>query len=197
MKRIFDIVGSILGLLILSPIILVLWILVRVKLGTPVLFKQVRPGLDERPFALIKFRTMAEAVAAEDTPLPDAERLTSFGKALRSTSLDELPELWNVVKGDMSIVGPRPLLTQYLPLYSDRQRRRHEIRPGLTGWAQVNGRNDIPWPDRLELDVWYVDNQTFWLDLRIIGKTLTKIFTRESVSQEGQATVEYFAGNES
>lgn len=196
-KRIFDLVASAIGLVVLSPVLLVVAVLVKAKLRGPILFRQVRPGLNDEPFTLVKFCTMREVVSHRGTRLSDEERLSDFGSTLRSTSLDELPELWNVLRGDMSIVGPRPLLTEYLKLYSERQRRRHEVRPGITGWAQVNGRNDVPWPERLEMDVWYVDNRTLWLDLRIIARTFGKILSREGVNQEGQATVEYFAGNES
>lgn len=180
-----------------SPIILVVAFLVRRRLGTPVLFRQIRPGLHGVPFQMMKFRTMTDERDADGDLLPDAKRLTAFGKWLRSTSLDELPELINVVKGDMSLVGPRPLLMGYLPLYSDRQSRRHEVRPGLTGWAQVNGRNTPSWPERLEMDVWYVENRTLWLDCKILWRTVAIVLGREGVSQSGQATVERFRGNES
>lgn len=195
MKRTFDLLASAAGLLILSPVLAIVALLVKFRLGGPVLFRQNRPGLGGREFTLAKFRTMTSASDGQGPS--DEERMTDFGRTLRSTSLDELPELWNVLKGEMSIVGPRPLLTEYLPLYSERQSRRHEVRPGLTGWAQVNGRNDLPWPDRLEMDVWYVDNHSFWLDMKIIGKTFGKVLSREGVSQGDNATVEYFAGNES
>ncbi len=195
MKRTFDLVASAAGLLILSPVLAIVALLVKLRLGGPVLFRQNRPGLGGREFTLTKFRTMTSASDGQGPS--DEERMTDFGRTLRSTSLDELPELWNVLKGEMSIVGPRPLLTEYLPLYSERQSRRHEVRPGMTGWAQVNGRNDLPWPDRLEMDVWYVDNHSFWLDMKIIGKTFGKVLSREGVSQGDNATVEYFAGNES
>lgn len=195
MKRTFDLVASAAGLLILSPVLAIVALLVKLRLGGPVLFRQNRPGLGKREFTLAKFRTMTSASDGQGPS--DEERLTDFGRTLRSTSLDELPELWNVLKGEMSLVGPRPLLTEYLPLYSERQSRRHEVRPGMTGWAQVNGRNDLPWPDRLEMDVWYVDNHSFWLDMKIIGKTFGKVLSREGVSQGDNATVEYFAGNES
>jgi lipopolysaccharide/colanic/teichoic acid biosynthesis glycosyltransferase len=194
-KRTFDLVASAAGLLILSPVLAIVALLVKFRLGGPVLFRQNRPGLGGREFTLTKFRTMT--TAADGQGPSDEERMTDFGRTLRSTSLDELPELWNVLKGEMSIVGPRPLLTEYLPLYSERQSRRHEVRPGMTGWAQVNGRNDLPWPDRLEMDAWYVDNHSFWLDMKIIGKTFGKVLSREGVSQGDNATVEYFAGNES
>ncbi len=195
MKRTFDLVASAVGLLILSPVLAIVALLVKLRLGGPVLFRQNRPGLGGREFTLAKFRTMTSA--SDGQGASDEERMSDFGRTLRSTSLDELPELWNVLKGEMSIVGPRPLLTEYLPLYSERQSRRHEVRPGMTGWAQVNGRNDLPWPDRLEMDVWYVDNHSFWLDMKIIGKTFGKVLSREGVSQGDNATVEYFAGNES
>lgn len=195
MKRTFDLVASAAGLLILSPVLAIVALLVKFRLGGPVLFRQNRPGLGGREFTLAKFRTMTSASDGQGPS--DEERMTDFGRTLRSTSVDELPELWNVLKGEMSIVGPRPLLTEYLPLYSERQSRRHEVRPGMTGWAQVNGRNDLPWPDRLEMDVWYVDNHSFWLDMKIIGKTFGKVLSREGVSQGDNATVEYFAGNES
>lgn len=195
MKRTFDLVASAAGLLILSPVLAIVALLVKLRLGGPVLFRQNRPGLGGREFTLAKFRTMTSA--SDGRGPSDEERMTDFGRTLRSTSLDELPELWNVLKGEMSIVGPRPLLTEYLPLYSERQSRRHEVRPGITGWAQVNGRNDLPWPDRLEMDAWYVDNHSFWLDMKIIGKTFGKVLSREGVSQGDNATVEYFAGNES
>jgi lipopolysaccharide/colanic/teichoic acid biosynthesis glycosyltransferase len=194
-KRTFDLVASAAGLLILSPVLAIVALLVKFRLGGPVLFRQNRPGLGGREFTLAKFRTMTSASDGQGPS--DEERMTDFGRTLRSTSVDELPELWNVLKGEMSIVGPRPLLTEYLPLYSERQSRRHEVRPGMTGWAQVNGRNDLPWPDRLEMDVWYVDNHSFWLDMKIIGKTFGKVLSREGVSQGDNATVEYFAGNES
>ncbi|WP_134598644.1 sugar transferase [Pseudomonas aeruginosa] len=195
-KRLFDIVASSLGLLLLSPVILIVAWQIRRKLGKPVLFRQVRPGVDGRPFEMIKFRTMRDAVDANGNALPDAERMTSFGNFLRSSSLDELPELWNVLKGDMSLVGPRPLLMEYLPLYSVEQFRRHEVRPGVTGWAQVNGRNALSWEEKFELDVWYVDNRSFWLDLKIILLTLKKVFVREGISADGEATMSKFTGSE-
>lgn len=188
-KRLFDIVASLLGLLLLSPVILFVAWQIRRKLGKPVLFRQVRPGVGGHPFEMIKFRTMRDAVDANGNALPDVERMTPFGNFLRSTSLDELPELWNVLKGDMSLVGPRPLLMEYLPLYSVEQYRRHELRPGVTGWAQVNGRNALSWEEKFELDVWYVDNRSFWLDLKIILMTLKKVFVREGISADGEATM--------
>lgn len=195
-KRLFDIVASLLGLLLLSPVILFVAWQIRRKLGKPVLFRQVRPGIGGHPFEMIKFRTMRDAVDANGNALPDVERMTPFGNFLRSTSLDELPELWNVLKGDMSLVGPRPLLMEYLPLYSVEQYRRHELRPGVTGWAQVNGRNALSWEEKFELDVWYVDNRSFWLDLKIILMTLKKVFVREGISADGEATMSKFTGSE-
>ncbi|WP_404417915.1 sugar transferase [Brevundimonas vesicularis] len=196
LKRIMDVVISLGALIALSPVLLTIALLVRVRLGSPVLFRQVRPGLGARPFEMIKFRTMLDAVGSDGHPLSDAERLTLFGRWLRSTSLDELPELWNVLKGDMSLVGPRPLLLEYLPLYSAEQARRHEIRPGVTGWAQVNGRNAIAWQDKLAMDVWYVDNRSFLLDLKILLLTVKKVVLREGISSEGHATMERFTGSE-
>lgn len=195
MKRLLDIFGAAFGMVLLSPVFLALWMLVRRRLGSPVLFRQIRPGLDGRPFEMLKFRTMRDAVDANGVALPDAERLTDFGKRLRSTSLDELPELWNVLRGDMSLVGPRPLLMEYLPLYSPAQARRHEVRPGITGWAQVNGRNAISWEQKFELDVWYVENRSLWLDLRILFITVAKAVTREGITGENSASAERFTGN--
>ena len=195
LKRLFDILGAVLGLLILLPIIVTLAWQVRRKLGSPVLFRQTRPGLHGKPFQLIKFRTMRNAIGLDGRPLPDSERMTSFGSFLRSASLDELPELWNVLKGDMSLVGPRPLLMEYLPLYSLEQARRHEVRPGVTGWAQVNGRNALSWEEKFRLDVWYVDNHSFWLDLKILALTVKKVFVREGISAAGEATMTYFTGS--
>ncbi len=194
-KCIFDLVASGAALIALSPLLLAVAALVRLFLGSPVLFRQERPGLHGRPFMLVKFRTMTGAADAGGRLLPDADRLTRFGMFLRSTSLDELPELWNVLTGDMSLVGPRPLLTDYLPLYSARQARRHEVKPGLTGWAQVNGRNTLTWEDRLEMDVWYVENRSWLLDLKIIWKTIRIVLHREGISQQGSATMERFRGN--
>ena len=178
----------------LWPVMLVLMFLVRSKLGLPVFFSQVRPGKSGVPFLMYKFRTMTDATDANGDLLPDAARLTPFGRFLRSSSLDELPELINVIKGEMSLVGPRPLLMEYLPLYSAEQGRRHNVRPGITGWAQVNGRNAISWEEKFKLDVWYVDNQSFWLDIKILWLTLKKVFIREGINQEGQATMEAFKG---
>lgn len=196
MKRMMDILVSMAALILLSPVLLAVALLVRLKLGSPILFRQQRPGLHGKSFDIIKFRTMLDAEAPDGTLLPDAQRLTPFGKALRASSLDELPELLNVLKGDMSLVGPRPLLMQYLPLYSPRQARRHEVRPGITGWAQVNGRNAVDWPERFELDVWYVENRTLLLDLKILLRTVTGVLRREGISQEGHVTMEPFTGNE-
>ena len=193
-KRALDVAGAGLGLLVLSPVMLAVAVAVRLTLGAPVLFRQTRPGLGGRQFDLYKFRTMRNAAGPDGHPLPDAERLTGLGRFLRSTSLDELPELLNVVKGEMSLVGPRPLLMEYLPLYSPRQARRHEVRPGLTGWAQVNGRNALTWKQRFELDVWYVEHRSLGLDLKIMAMTLAKVFQREGISHAGHATMERFTG---
>lgn len=194
-KRCFDIFASAIGLILLFPVMLLVSWQIRKKLGSPILFRQERPGLNGRSFEMIKFRTMRDANDALGNPLPDALRMTSFGKFLRSTSLDELPELWNVLKGDMSLVGPRPLLVEYLPLYSPEQYRRHEVRPGVTGWAQVNGRNALNWEDKFKLDVWYVDNQSFLLDAKIIFITFYKVLSRKDVSADGEATMSKFTGN--
>jgi lipopolysaccharide/colanic/teichoic acid biosynthesis glycosyltransferase len=193
-KRLFDLTASAAGLVVLAPVLGVITLAVRSHLGSPVLFRQVRPGLGGRPFTMVKFRTMRDAVDAHGRALPDAERLTRFGRFLRSTSLDELPELWNVLKGEMSLVGPRPLLMEYLPLYSTEQARRHEMRPGVTGWAQVNGRNALSWDEKFALDIWYVDNRSFWLDLKILFLTVRKVFVREGISQAGHVTAERFGG---
>jgi lipopolysaccharide/colanic/teichoic acid biosynthesis glycosyltransferase len=195
MKRAFDIMTSGMLLALLAPVLLVLALLVRWRLGKPVLFRQTRPGKDARPFVMLKFRTMRDACDRNGQPLPDAERLTPFGQILRASSLDELPELWNVLKGDMSLVGPRPLLMEYLPLYSAEQARRHEVRPGITGWAQVNGRNALSWEEKFRLDIWYLDNRSFWLDMRIIGRTLYRVLTRSGVSADGEATMHKFRGS--
>jgi lipopolysaccharide/colanic/teichoic acid biosynthesis glycosyltransferase len=194
MKRFFDFMISLFALLLLWPVILAVALLVRLFLGKPVFFRQQRPGLNGQPLEIIKFRTMREAVDTSSKLLPDAERLTAFGRFLRASSLDELPELWNVLKGDMSLVGPRPLLMQYLSRYTPEQARRHEVRPGLTGWAQVNGRNALTWEERFKLDVWYVDHRSFLLDLKIIFMTIWKILKREGINQPGQATMEEFRG---
>lgn len=193
-KRSFDIVVSFFGLLVLSPIIAVVAWKVRRNLGSPIFFRQVRPGLKGEPFEMIKFRTMKDGFDAEGQLLSDAERLTTFGSFLRSSSLDELPELWNVLKGNMSLVGPRPLLMEYLPLYSPQQYRRHETRPGVTGWAQVNGRNAIGWDEKFKLDVWYVDNRNFFLDVKIILMTVKKVLNRDGISAVGEATMSKFTG---
>ncbi|MCQ4290622.1 sugar transferase [Pseudomonas stutzeri] len=197
LKRLFDIFASALGLLLLSPVIAIVAWQIRRKLGSPVLFRQVRPGLDGKPFEMIKFRTMRDAMDVQGNPLPDSERMTPFGQFLRSTSLDELPELWNVLKGDMSLVGPRPLLMEYLPLYSPEQYRRHETRPGVTGWAQVNGRNTLSWDEKFKLDVWYVDNRSFLLDLQILFLTVKRVLVRDGISAEGEATMSKFTGSKS
>ncbi|CAM3775830.1 sugar transferase [Aeromicrobium ponti] len=194
-KRLMDFILSFVAIIVLSPVLLLVAILVRVKLGSPVLFKQKRPGLNEKIFMMYKFRTMTDQRNENGDLLPDSVRLTKFGRFLRSTSLDELPELFNILKGDMSIVGPRPLLVQYLPLYNEHQKRRHEVRPGLSGLAQVSGRNAICWEDKFNLDVNYVDNVSFMNDWKIIFSTIKKVFVREGINQEEQATVQYFTGN--
>lgn len=194
-KRLFDIVVSAVMLLLMLLLIAVLAVLVRYNLGSPVIFRQTRPGLGGLPFEMVKFRTMLTACDPRGELLPDHQRMTGLGGFLRSTSLDELPELWNVLKGDMSLVGPRPLLMEYLPLYSKEQLRRHEVRPGVTGWAQVNGRNNLSWDERFKMDVWYVDNQSFWLDLKILFITVKKVLFREDINQSGHATAEKFKGN--
>lgn len=197
MKRLFDIVVSACALLMLAlPMLVVIW-MVRRKLGSPVFFTQVRPGMHGKPFKMVKFRSMISERSTDGELLPDAVRLTPFGRFLRSTSLDELPELWNVLKGDMSLVGPRPLLMEYLPLYSPEQARRHEVRPGITGWAQVNGRNAISWEDKFKLDVWYVDHCSLWLDIRILWLTVKKVLVREGISAAGEATMGKFTGSKS
>lgn len=194
MKRVLDMFGAGLGLLILSPVLLIVALLIRRKMGSPVLFRQTRPGLHGAPFEMIKFRSMNNASDREGNPLPDKERVTALGRFLRSTSLDELPELWNVLKGEMSLVGPRPLRMDYLALYSPRQARRHEVRPGVTGWAQINGRNAISWEEKFELDVWYVESRSLALDLKIIFRTVLKVVRREGISSESGAPVEKFSG---
>jgi lipopolysaccharide/colanic/teichoic acid biosynthesis glycosyltransferase len=196
MKRIFDFTVALVALIVLAlPLLGLIW-LVRKKLGAPVFFRQLRPGLDGRPFEMIKFRTMTDARNANGELLPDAARLTQFGRMLRATSLDELPELWNVLKGEMSLVGPRPLLVEYLPLYSAQQARRHMVRPGITGWAQVNGRNALSWSDKFKLDVWYVENRSLWLDVKILWLTVKKVIVREGISSAGDATMPKFTGDE-
>jgi lipopolysaccharide/colanic/teichoic acid biosynthesis glycosyltransferase len=194
MKRIFDVLVVIFALMILSPIILILYLLIAINMGRPVIFKQTRPGLNAKPFDMIKFRTMKEAYDENGDPLPDDQRMTRFGSFLRSSSLDELPGLWCVLKGDMSLVGPRPLLMEYVPLYSEEQARRHDVKPGITGWAQVNGRNAISWEEKFKLDTWYVDNQSFWLDIKILFLTVKKVFVREGISAEGEVTMSKFTG---
>ena len=194
-KRLFDIVGATTALVVLSPIYAVTAYKVSKNLGSPVLFRQIRPGLYGKPFEMIKFRSMKDDIDADGNPLEDGARLTSFGKALRNTSLDELPELWNVIKGDMSLVGPRPLLMEYLPLYNDEQARRHDVRPGITGYAQVNGRNAIGWDERFALDTWYVDNQSLWLDIQILFKTVKQVIIKDGISADGEATMSKFMGN--
>ena len=195
MIRAFDILVSFLVLLFLGVPLLFLGCLVHRKLGKPVFFRQMRPGLRGRPFEVIKFRTMTSACDLDGQLLADAHRLTSFGQFLRATSLDELPELWNVLKGEMSLVGPRPLLMEYLPLYSAEQARRHEVRPGITGWAQVNGRNALSWEEKFKLDVWYVDNRTLWLDIKILWLTVRKVLVRDGISAAGEATMPRFTGS--
>jgi lipopolysaccharide/colanic/teichoic acid biosynthesis glycosyltransferase len=198
LKRLFDIVGAGLGLLLLYPVILLVFWQVCRKLGSPVFFRQTRPGMHGKPFKMIKFRTMLDAVDAVDAqgnPLPDSERMTPFGQFLRASSLDELPGLWNVLTGELSLVGPRPLLMEYLPLYSKEQYRRHDVRPGVTGWAQVNGRNAISWEDKFKLDVWYVDNRSLWLDLKILLLTVKKVLVRDGISGEGEVTMSKFTGS--
>ncbi|MGL5093100.1 MAG: sugar transferase [Aeromonas sobria] len=195
MKRLFDFTVSLFALLLFSPIIaLISWKIFK-NIGSPVFFRQTRPGLNGKPFEMVKFRTMKDATDVLGNILPDAERMTPFGNKLRSSSLDELPELWNVLKGDMSLVGPRPLLMQYLPLYSKGQARRHEVRPGVTGWAQINGRNAISWEDKFKLDIWYVDNRSFWLDFKILLLTVKKVLIKDGISAEGHVTIEPFRGN--
>ncbi len=195
LKRSLDIVIASAALIILSPVYFYVAYKVRKNLGSPVLFRQVRPGLHGKPFEMIKFRSMKDAVDAQGYVLPDSERLTPFGKMLRASSLDEMPELWNVIKGDMSIVGPRPLLMEYLPLYNSEQAKRHNVRPGITGYAQVNGRNAISWEKKFELDTWYVENQSLWLDFKIMLKTIKKVLAKDDISAEGEATMSKFTGS--
>jgi len=194
-KRRIDVITVVLFLPLMLPVVAVLSVLIVLKLGQPIIFRQTRPGLNGRPFKMIKFRTMNNQCDVDGNLLPDAKRLTAFGRFLRSTSLDELPELWNVLKGDMSLVGPRPLLLEYLPLYSSEQARRHEVRPGITGWAQVNGRNALSWEEKFKLDVWYVDNRSFWLDLKVLLMTVKKVFVRDGISADGEATMSKFQGS--
>jgi len=194
-KRIFDITLTLIGALFLSLVFLLTALMVKIKLGSPIFFKQVRPGLNGDIFNMYKFRTMTNERDSNGVLLSDSKRLTQFGKFLRSTSLDELPSLWSVLKGDMSLVGPRPLLVEYLPLYSKRQSRRHEVRPGITGWAQVNGRNAISWDEKFELDVWYVDNQSIWLDVKILWLTVKKVIVRDGITAQGDVTMPIFRGS--
>jgi len=194
-KRVLDIVIAVLLLIILLPVFVIIAFKVKSKLGARVFFRQIRPGFLGEPFEIIKFRTMRDAVDSYGNVLPDSERLTSFGKFLRSTSFDELPELWNVLKGEMSLVGPRPLLMEYLPLYSAEQNRRHEVLPGITGWAQVNGRNAISWEEKFDLDVWYVDNQFFWLDIKILWITVGKVIFHTGISSQNNVTMSEFLGS--
>jgi len=196
LKRLLDVIIASIALILLSPLYAFVAYKVRKNLGSPVLFRQVRPGLHGKPFEMIKFRTMKDAVDEQGNPLPDSERLTPFGQMLRSTSLDEMPELWNVIKGDMSIVGPRPLLMEYLPLYSPEQAKRHDVRPGMTGHAQVNGRNAIGWEEKFKLDTWYVENQSIWLDFKIMFKTVHKVLAKDDISAEGEATMTRFTGSQ-
>ncbi|UUV25095.1 MULTISPECIES: sugar transferase [Lysinibacillus] len=195
MKRLFDFLISLLMLFLLSPLIVLIIIIIKGRIGSPIIFKQPRPGLNGSVFYVYKFRSMTDEKDANGLLLSDEERLTSLGKLLRKLSLDELPQLWNVLKGDMSFVGPRPLLVEYLPLYNETQAQRHKVRPGITGWAQVNGRNAISWEQKFEYDVWYVENQSFWLDMKILFLTVKKVFVSEGISQEGQATMEKFTGS--
>jgi lipopolysaccharide/colanic/teichoic acid biosynthesis glycosyltransferase len=196
LNRLFDAFAAAFGLLILAPVILIVAWQVKHKLGSPVFFRQTRPGLHGKPFQMIKFRTMLDVLDAQGSPLPDSERMTPFGQFLRSSSLDELPGLWNVLTGELSLVGPRPLLMEYLLLYSKEQYRRHDVRPGVTGWAQVNGRNAISWEDKFKLDVWYVDNRSFWLDLKILLLTVKKVLVRDGISGEGEVTMSRFTGSD-
>ena len=195
-KRLLDIIIASIALILLSPLYFYVAYKVKKNLGSPVLFRQVRPGLHGKPFEMIKFRSMKDAVDVQGNPLPDSERLTPFGKMLRSSSLDEMPELWNVIKGDMSIVGPRPLLMEYLPLYNQEQAKRHLVRPGMTGHAQVNGRNAISWEEKFKLDTWYVENQSVWLDFKIMLKTVKKVLAKDDINAENDATMPKFNGNE-
>lgn len=195
-KTIFDFLIALIALILLSPILLLVATLIRIKLGENVIFSQDRPGLHSKTFKMYKFRSMLNSTDATGKPLPDKQRLTSFGAKLRATSLDELPALWNVLKGDISLVGPRPLLVEYLPLYNQEQARRHNVKPGITGWAQINGRNAISWEDKFKFDIWYIDNQTFMLDLKIIFLTIKKIFIKEGISHAGSATMSKFTGND-
>ncbi|MBD3727955.1 MAG: sugar transferase [Moraxella osloensis] len=195
LKRAFDIAASASALVLLSPVLAITAHKVKKDLGSPVLFRQTRPGLHGKPFEMIKFRTMKDATDKAGNALPDSERLTEFGKKLRASSLDELPELWNVLKGDMSLVGPRPLLMEYLPLYNAEQAKRHNVRPGVTGYAQVNGRNSLSWEDKFKLDTWYVEHQSLWLDMKILLKTVKKVIIKDGISADGEATMTKFTGS--
>jgi len=195
MKRLFDFVIAVIALIFLCPVLVIVGLKVRQKLGSPVLFIQVRPGIKGRPFKMLKFRTMLDTIDSRGIALPDIDRLTPFGAFLRSTSLDELPELWNVVRGEMSLVGPRPLLMEYLPLYSYQQFQRHNVRPGITGWAQINGRNNISWDEKFKMDRWYVENRSFWLDVKILAFTVKKVICRDGVNAPSDVTMPRFNGN--
>ena len=195
MKRLLDIIISLSALILLAPLYAIIGYKVKKNLGSPIFFKQTRPGLQAQPFDMIKFRTMKDATDTSGNLLPDSMRMTAFGKMLRSSSLDELPELWNVLKGDMSLVGPRPLLMEYVPLYNQEQARRHEMRPGITGWAQINGRNNISWNDKFKLDVWYIDNQSLLLDLKILLLTVKKVIIKEGINEKNEVTMSKFSGN--
>lgn len=195
MKRMFDVIVAVIALVLLFPVFIIIAIVTLFAQGSPVLFVQIRPGLHGLPFKMFKFRTMRDACDTNGLHLPDRERITKWGNFLRNSSLDELPEIWNVLKGDMSLVGPRPLLMEYLPLYNEEQTRRHDIKPGITGWAQVNGRNALSWEEKFKLDVWYVNNQSFWVDIKILWITLKKVFMREGISADGHVTIEPFKGN--
>ena len=195
-KRLFDITAATTAMAVLSPVYVITASKVKKNLGSPVLFRQTRPGLNGNPFDMVKFRTMTDCRDSEGNLLPNKDRLTPFGKMLRNTSLDELPELWNVIKGDMSLVGPRPLLMEYLPLYNDEQKRRHHVRPGITGYAQVNGRNAIGWDEKFELDLWYVDNQSLWLDIKILLKTIKKVIVKDDINASDNITMSKFTGNQ-
>jgi lipopolysaccharide/colanic/teichoic acid biosynthesis glycosyltransferase len=196
MKRLFDFFVALAALLTLLPVLLVLYVIIAIKMGLPVFFVQTRPGMQGNIFKMVKFRSMTDAKGTDGVLLPDAQRLPAFGKMLRATSLDELSELWNVLKGEMSLVGPRPLLIEYLDKYTHEQARRHLVRPGMTGWAQVNGRNAISWEDKFALDTWYVDNRSFWLDIKILFMTVKQVFKRDNISQDGHVTMEKFKGSE-
>jgi len=196
MKRLFDFFVALAALLTLLPVLLVLYVIIAIKMGLPVFFVQTRPGMQGNIFKMVKFRSMTDAKGTDGVLLPDAQRLPAFGKMLRATSLDELSELWNVLKGEMSLVGPRPLLIEYLDKYTHEQARRHLVRPGMTGWAQINGRNAISWEDKFALDTWYVDNRSFWLDIKILFMTVKQVFKRDNISQDGHVTMEKFKGSE-